>query len=64
MNNSFRPRKFEDFEIINATGKVVGNLRVKPNSLLWAPLDAKVWYRVDIDDFARLAKKRNLRPKK
>ncbi len=50
--NNFRPRKFEDFEIVDAEGKVVGHVRVKPSSVLWAPANAKVWYGLPLKEFA------------
>lgn len=50
--NSFRPRKFEDFEIIDEGSKVVGHIRVKPSGILWAPSNAKVWHGVGLREFA------------
>lgn len=50
--NSFRPKKFEDFEIVDEDSKVVGHIRVKPSGVLWAPANAKVWYGVLLKDFA------------
>jgi hypothetical protein len=50
--NKFRPRKFEDFEIIGEDDKVVGHVRVKPSGVLWAPTNAKEWYGVSLTDFA------------
>ncbi len=50
--NSFRPRKFEDFEIVDSDSRVVGHIRVKPSGVLWAPSNAKVWYGVSLKDFA------------
>jgi len=50
--NSFRPKKFEDFEIVDENNKVVGHIRVKPSGVLWAPSNAKVWYGVSLKDFA------------
>ena len=50
--NSFRPRKFEDFEIVDSDGKVVGHIRVKPSGVLWAPTNSKVWYGLGLKDFA------------
>jgi hypothetical protein len=50
--NSFRPRKFEDFEIVDEDDKVVGHIRVKPSSVLWAPSNAKTWYGVSLKLFA------------
>jgi len=50
--NSFRPRKFEDFEIVNDDNRVIGHIRVKPSGVLWAPTDAKMWYGVSLNEFA------------
>jgi hypothetical protein len=50
-NNRFSPEKFHDFTIVDEDSKVVGNLRVKPSGILWAPKNAKVWYGVSIDRF-------------
>lgn len=50
--NSFRPRKYEDFEIVNDDNKVVGHVRVKPSGVLWAPSNAKVWYGVSLSAFS------------
>ena len=50
--NNFRPRKFEDFEIVGDNKKVVGHIRVKPSGVLWAPTNAKVWYGVSLNGFA------------
>jgi hypothetical protein len=49
--NSFRPRKFEDFEIVDEGQKVVGHIRVKPSGVLWAPSNAKVWYGISLKQF-------------
>ncbi|MGI8486127.1 MAG: hypothetical protein ACR2OU_17945 [Thermomicrobiales bacterium] len=51
--NNFRPRKFEDHEIINAESRVVGHVRVKPSGILWAPSNSKTWYGVSLTEFAR-----------
>ena len=53
--NSFDPAKFQDFTIVDEDQRVVGHIRVKPSGLLWAPPNAKVWYGISLDDFARLA---------
>ena len=50
--NSFRPRKFEDFEIVDDDNKVVGHVRVKPSGVLWAPSNAKIWYGVSLKEFS------------
>ncbi len=51
--NNFRPKKFEDFEIIDDALKVVGHVRVKPSGICWAPSNAKVWYGVSLTAFAK-----------
>lgn len=51
--NSFRPRKFEDHEIVNGDNRVVGHIRVKPSGVLWAPANSKVWYGVSLSEFAK-----------
>ena len=50
--NSFRPRKFEDHEIVDGSGKVVGHIRIKPSGVLWSPKNGKDWYGVSLLDFA------------
>ncbi len=50
--NRFRPKKFEDFEIIDGDDKVVGHIRVKPSGVLWAPSNAKVWYGISLKAFS------------
>ncbi|MGI9078099.1 MAG: hypothetical protein ACR2G6_12355 [Gemmatimonadaceae bacterium] len=52
MPNNFRPRKYEDHEIVDDNNKVVGHIRVKPSGILWAPSNAQKWYRVTLSDFA------------
>lgn len=51
--NSFRPRKFEDHEIVDGENKVVGHVRVKPSGILWSPKNGKVWFGVSLTAFAR-----------
>ena len=50
--NSFRPRKYEDHEIVDANNKVVGHIRVKPSGILWSPKNGKDWYGVSLTEFA------------
>ena len=50
--NSFRPKKFEDHEIVDANGKVVGHIRVKPSGVLWAPANSKTWYGIPLEKFS------------
>lgn len=53
--NSFRPKKYDDFEIVDQENKVVGHIRVKPSGVLWAPSSAKVWYGLSLREFAEYA---------
>jgi len=50
--NSFRPRKFEDHEIVDGDNKVVGHVRVKPSGIHWSPKNGKDWYGISLSDFA------------
>ena len=50
--NSFRPRKYEDHEIVDDKSKVVGHIRVKPSGILWSPKNGKDWYGVSLAEFA------------
>lgn len=51
--NSFRPRKFEDHEIVDSEGKVVGHIRVKPSGVLWSPRNGKGWFGVSLAKFSQ-----------
>jgi len=55
--NSFVSRKFEDFEILGSDKKKVGEIRVKPSGVLWAPKGAQKWYGVDLATFAAFMEK-------
>ena len=50
--NNFRPRKYEDHEIVDDDNRVVGHIRVKPSGILWAPSNSKLWYGVSLEQFA------------
>lgn len=54
--NSFRPRKFDDFEIVDGENKVVGHIRVKPSGVLWADKNGKVWHGLSLNQFVTFAK--------
>jgi hypothetical protein len=51
--NQFASRKFEDFEILDGSKHKIGEVRVKPSGVLWAPRGAQKWFRVDLDTFAK-----------
>jgi hypothetical protein len=57
MAKKFRAQVSADFEIVEG-GKIVGWIRVKPSGILWGPKGKHSWYRLDIKNFARLARKR------
>jgi hypothetical protein len=62
--NNFRPRKFEDHEIIDGEDFVVGHIRVKPSGVLWAPANSKVWYGVSLATFAAFMEESGKKQKK
>jgi hypothetical protein len=62
--NNFRPRKFEDFEIVDGVQKVVGHIRVKPSGVLWAPANSKLWYGVSLDQFSKFMESTGRKQKK
>lgn len=62
--NSFAARKFEDFEILDGTGAKVGEIRVKPSGILWAPRGAQGWFRVPLKAFADFMEKSGTKQKK
>jgi hypothetical protein len=62
--NNFRPRKFEDHEIIDIANRVVGHVRVKPSGILWAPTNSRLWYGVTLEEFAEWIQARGKRQKK
>ena len=53
--NSFRSRKFEDFEILGHAGAVVGHIRIKPSGVAWAPKSGNDWYSLPLTKFGKLA---------
>ena len=50
--NSFKPRKYEDHEIVDEKNMVVGHIRVKPSGIAWSPSNGKDWYGVSLGKFA------------
>jgi len=50
--NSFRPKKYEDFEIVDGAGKAAGAVRVKPSGILWSPKGKHNWLGVSLAAFA------------
>ena len=63
-SNNFRPRKFEDFEIVDGKKRVVGHIRVKPSGVLWAPANSKIWYGVPLGELADYMKENGRTQKK
>jgi hypothetical protein len=62
--NNFRPRKYEDHEIVDDDNRVVGHIRVKPSGVLWAPANSHVWYGVWLHEFAEWIERNGKRQKK
>jgi hypothetical protein len=50
--HSFRPRKYEDHEIVDANNNVVEHIRVKPSGILWSPKNGKDWRGISLADFS------------
>jgi len=58
MPNVFKPRKYEDIEIVDGdSGNKVGEIRIKPSGVLWAPTGSHKWFRVDLETFAAYMEK-------
>ena len=62
--NSFRSQKFYDLEVVTDTGEVVGNVRVKPSGVLWAPKGSHFWYGLTLAEFAKFALDKGKKQKK
>lgn len=56
--------KFHDFTILDAASSKVGEIRVKPSGVLWAPKGAHEWYGVDLDTFKNFMETQGKRQKK
>lgn len=51
--NAFgEPESYNHTIYEKATGKKIGELRVKPSSILWKPKGAHKYFSVTLDDFA------------
>lgn len=62
--NSFRPRKYEDHEIVDSNNSVIGHVRVKPSSILWSPKNGKDWYGISLSEFAKYVETNGKKQKK
>jgi hypothetical protein len=62
--NNFRPKKFEDHEIVDGNGQVVGHIRVKPSGVLWAPSGSHVWYGATLAEFGQWIEQKGKKQKK
>ena len=62
--NSFRPRKYEDHEIVDGSNKTVGHVRVKASGILWSPKNGKNWYGVSLAEFASYMETNGTKQKK
>jgi len=49
-NQFSRPTRV-DHEILGASGKKIGILRVKPSGVLWKPVNQQKFYSVSLDQF-------------
>jgi hypothetical protein len=62
--NSFRTKKFEDFEILDSNSNTVGHVRVKPSGVLWSPKGARFWYGISINQFDALVQEHGKKQRK
>ena len=62
--NSFRPRKYEDHEIVDSKKETVGHIRVKASGVLWSPKNGKDWYGVSLVAFANYMEANGKKQKK
>ena len=62
--NRFNPEKFHDFTIVDDDSQVVGHIRVKPSSVLWAPKNSKLWHGISLDRFSSLMEEHGRRQSK
>ncbi len=62
--NSFRPRKYEDHEIVDGGSKTVGHVRVKASGVLWSPKNGKDWYGLSLTEFAEYMEANGKKQKK
>jgi hypothetical protein len=62
--NSFRPRKYEDHEIVDDDNKTAGHVRVKPSGILWSPKNGKDWYGVSLKSFGAFMEASGTKQKK
>ncbi len=49
--NRFKENESYDHVIVQESGAKVGELRIKPVSVLWKPKSAQKYYAVSIDEF-------------
>ena len=54
----------KDEEILDGNNKKVGDIRLKPSGVLWAPKGAHNWFRVDLATFADFMEKNGTKQKK
>ena len=55
--NKFDWPKFEDFKVLGPDKGVVGEVRIKPNALLWRDKGKHSWQCVTLEQFAVFANK-------
>lgn len=49
--NSFKTPVYVEETIVDADGKVIGTIRVKPSGVLWKPSGSSKYYSAPLDDF-------------
>jgi len=60
----FKPKNFEDFEILGGDGKKLCDIRIKPSGILCSPKGEHDWYAMGIAEFIALMKSQGKKQKK
>ena len=53
-----------DLAFLNTSGKKIGEIRIKPNRVLWASKGEKLWRGVQLKEFAKFMSKMGKRQSK
>lgn len=49
--NQFKTPTYVEHTIVGTDGNIIGKLRIKPNSVMWKPVNAREFFAVDLEDF-------------
>jgi len=63
-NNQFASPKYIEETILDAQGKTIGTIRIKPSSVLWKPANAHKYLAVTLEEFTQWIQDPNTGAKK